>query len=221
MTENRRHLALLLSLDVEVVHDFNISSQKYLVVSGIALLSTLPDASKKGYITIEKLDEALLLLTELVEEWKVTGDLQRLSRGQALLSRLSWQEYHHFQEPQALKKTLGYLEDQDNTYRTIRSENAMLRGSRAFFARHLVSERIDAHEMYREGIRSSVAAWQTYGEKNRASFTSTEKVAQNQEAQELARDMIKWMQKSKARALTDLLGLEIYLRCLRGTNFEI
>lgn len=216
LKERRKHLALLLTLDIKLINPQEIRTMKSVISSSVVSCATLPNALKNGYITMKMLDEAQSITDGLVEEWKALGDLQRMFQLQARLVKIAWQKYLHFQRPDALNEALRYLRDQDDTYRSIRSDNSLLYGSRSFFARHLISEKIRAHEMYSGGIRTSLVAWNNYCTEHKGNLETIEQRLENQEFQELAREMIKWMQKSKSRALTDLLGLEISI----PTNFQ-
>jgi hypothetical protein len=182
--------------------------------------TTLPKAFENGYITIEMLDEARTIVDGLVDEWRALGDLSGICRGQGLLSRITWEKYDHFRNGDAIKETFCYLQEQDDTYRSIRSETALLQGSRSFFARHRVSEENSAEIMYLSGIRASMASWKHYYAKHKDSFANDDQICRNEGFQEASREMIKWMQKSKARALTDLLGLEISIPANLETEIQ-
>jgi hypothetical protein len=103
---------------------------------------------------------------------------------------------------------LHYLQKQDDIYRSIRSENSLIHSSRSFFARYSVSQAINANFMYTNGIMASVVACIKSSSENRDGLSTAEQALKSKEYEQLVANMIGWMQKSKARALTDLLGLE-------------
>jgi hypothetical protein len=207
LREGRNRLDLLLTLDPGIVWQNEIHTEKYNIASSILRHSTLQKAVEEGFITVDMLDEADSIMKGLVEKWIELGNLESLFRGYFLLAQLSWQMFRHFRTVPPTEM-LHYLQKQDDIYRSIRSENSLIRSSRSFFARYSVSQAINANFMYTNGIMASVVACIKSSSENRDGLSTAEQALKSKEYEQLVANMIGWMQKSKARALTDLLGLE-------------
>lgn len=205
LVEHRKYRDLLRSLDRRAATLDEMRAEDLYRASNIASSGTFPNAKAEGLITQDMLDEAQTILEDAIVRSQIEGQLQKLHTLKMTFANVMWLKYFHFRSV-PITAGLPLLHDAETINRQMRMENSMLTGSRSFFARHTLTERLSSGFIYSSALKISVAAWFDRVSEQRAKNVGAN--AADVGLSSLQDTVCQWVQWSKSRSLTDLMGLE-------------
>ncbi|MCJ1383658.1 hypothetical protein MMC17_006772 [Xylographa soralifera] len=205
--ELERNLKIHLSLDQRVVSRNEIWRCQSALARHFIILGLSPVAREEGLVNDQMLDDARVMLEDIAAHYKQDKQLTVLHSTLTSLATCSWTRYLNYKSVSPLD-SLKYLEEADEVFRTMLNSSSILDGSRSFFEKHTLAEDVDQHQVYNAAVRASLAAFIEYTNKHKVEIEKDPEAAvANPEVQTLGQNIIRWTQKSKARSLTDVMGL--------------
>ncbi|MCJ1435224.1 hypothetical protein MMC27_004596 [Xylographa pallens] len=205
--EFEKNLQIHLSLDQRVVFRNEIWLCQSTIARHFIILGLSTVAREEGLINDQMLNNARIILEDIAAHHRQDKQMGTLHNILKSLATCSWTRYLNYNTVSPLDN-LKYLEEADEVFRTMLNSSSILDGSRSFFAKHTLAEDVDQHEVYNAAIRASLVAFIEYINKHKLEIEKDPEAAvANPEAQNLGQNIIQWTQKSKARSLTDVMGL--------------
>jgi CHAT domain-containing protein len=191
-------------LDVTWQDDLQTKSDQ---ATDLILLANHNIARERGIATLETLNQAIDIKRAVLERYKSTLHLMHQYRTQTSIARALTMKYRWFKACPA-NEPLEDLKQCDEVYRQMVSGHSNLPAFNSFWARHIKSEEVDHDMTLNLALKCSLEA---YIDHIRANLTLAQQdfksFASQDEYQKLVINLVDWSQKTKARSLSDSMGL--------------
>lgn len=188
-----RCLDLERTLDRRVVSRRGVRATAWCVASNTVALSTYVTEQQEHGVTDEMLSRAIDIYRSFETAYESEDDLLNLSRTCAAKGRAMLQRWLLFRSGKATD-CLASFERSEVTYGQLRRETVLEKPSRSFLAKSYLAEGLGLEETYSLALFACVLM-----------FLETDR--SKPQSDHFGAAIFSWIQKSKARALTDLMGL--------------
>ena len=202
--ERRKTLIILESTKSMFASMDSIMDAKMLIANAYEVYSGLPNVKEEALISDEILVESLELLKECKAYYRETNRLDNLTRCLHWSAQCCWLRHYHFSSI-PITDTFPFMIQADEVHHQIRMENYILKGSRSYIARHSLAETQQMGMQLALAIRYSLRALL------QKVFIKNNDIPAEFSIQRLKQNLAWWIQRSKAQALTDMLGLDVQL----------
>lgn len=213
-TENvRKELKKSLQLYQEIhksnssaVTEYELLRRRFLYAGSIVTLASSWRAVEEGFLTDDLILEAITVYESSAFEFEARDellDLHKAINNIGTMTRSRWQLFGSVD----VGSCLPYFRRAEEVYRGIRRQDAIRNSSRALISKDLLAERLNIPLLYNMARSAAILAYDTYSLTNQADLM-TAAGASNLKLESHQSEVIYWCQTSKARALTDILGLE-------------
>ena len=188
------------------VTEYELLRRRFLYAGSIASLASSWRAVEEGFLTDDLILEAITLYESLALEFEARDellDLHKAIKNIGTMTRSRWQLFGSVD----VGSCLPYFRRAEEVYQRIRRQDAILNCSRALISKDLLAERLNMPLLYNMARSAAILAYDTYSLTNQDDLMTAEG-ASNLKLESHQFEVIYWCQSSKARALTDILGLE-------------
>jgi CHAT domain-containing protein len=203
--ENERRLAIHQSIDPAVA---SIDFCRMEVAGSTLNISCIPQAVADGAVTDEMMLEAISVHEDVLLRYKAVENTRSAHYILTRLSCLVWQRYYNFKSVSPIA-ALPYLTEADAIYCETRRERSISKPSTSLGAKQNLAETYKHNLVYNDAFKITLemyVAWKP----GQHSMVNIQTCAGDSLDEHLL-DFLEWTQKSKARGLTDALGLEARL----------
>ena len=181
-----------------------IAGAKLRLVNCYQILAQQPHAKAEGLVLDTTLQDMFVISRECHDYYKREGRLEFLVRISHLSAQCCWNRHLLF-DSTPVTSTFSFFQDAERAYRQLRMENFVLKSSRAFVARDKLADNLQMNVHTALAVMCSL----------RALLQRLSGVAMNLPEEftlaSLAANFTWWVQRSKAQALTNMLGLDAQL----------
>ena len=215
-TEHGRHVDVLESMGT-LRHNFkhcldhvasldNITDAKFRLVNCYLyqVLKQQQCTKDQGLVSDSMLHDMFVKAHECYDYYKREGRTERLVRISHLSAQCCWNRHLLF-DSIPITDTFPFFKDAERAYRQLRMENFVLKSSRAFVARDNLADYLQMDTYTALAVTCSLRALL------QRLTGATRGLAEDFTLALLAHNFTWWVQRSKAQALTDMLGLDAQL----------
>ncbi|KIM78911.1 hypothetical protein PILCRDRAFT_579510 [Piloderma croceum F 1598] len=201
--EVKKRLALHQSIHPAVAQ---IDACRFDVASSVFSLANAPRAVADGAVTDEMMVEALSVFEDVLSRCKGLENMHLTYLVLNQLSRAMWVRYYVFKSAPPTT-VLPYLAEADKIYCEIRRERSISKPSNSVGTQEVLADGVQHDFIYGYALQTTLEAYRKPGHHSMVSVQTCTGDSLNAHLF----DFLEWTQKSKARGLTDALGLEARL----------
>jgi CHAT domain-containing protein len=190
----------------EVVNEHEILICQWQYAGAIKFLTSTWRAREEGVLTDDLILEAVKTYEYLSEEFDARDELINLHRALNAAGTLTWSRWQQFKSVD-VSSCLSYFRRAEEVYRRIRVQDAVRNSSRALVSKDMLAERLQMPLLYSMARSTAMLAYDMYAVAHKDELETVGQ-ANNVGFEVHRSEVLSWCQSSKARALTDVLGLE-------------
>ncbi|KAF2464998.1 uncharacterized protein BDR25DRAFT_380039 [Lindgomyces ingoldianus] len=202
LQETTRLLNIYTKVDKRISEGGSIEKARWLYGHSTLCLASLKDFTGENAVSDQDLINAVTWIKADATALEAEGKIKDAYNSRVLAARLNWQRYARFKSisPWAC---LSEWSQADNLYQALRADHYLLPAHRAFVAKESLAGAVNYNANVKDAMMASLASLIEF---LAASIDNLQILVEDSTYTFICVELTSWIQRSKARALTDLLG---------------